>query len=428
MKHTDGEAETGGSSVGAAEGMAGRHALGWLVAANAVGVWLSVLLVHPGLQAGEWTYGRWVPVHLNGQLYGWTALPLVAWLLRIYEVPRKWAEPALWSWTAALAVGCLSWLRGGSSGKVFLDWSGGALAGLVVAMGLLWLALARGWLSVRGRWRLAGLVALAPVPVAMALAASPSVYPPIDPTTGGPTGSSLLGSTLFVVGLMLMLPAAMLPRRDDRPRGVFRWGMLGFFGLSWLVFGVTEAAGGTHRDWWQLLAMGFLLPWPVLLPSWWRGFAWPVPTRPWRMSMYGWWALLVLSGVGAYPPEVLDRLKFTQGLVAHSHLAMAGFTTSFVALLLTLLGMRVGGWRSVVLWNTAALGMVGVLATMGWLESGGYGWMIDRPEWRTAGLALRSVFGIVMLGVSVAWWRGLRQPAAVTASATVEISTGEVTA
>ena len=55
-----------------------RHALGWLAFGNAVGLYLALLLMEPRLQAGIWTYGRWVPVHLNAQLYGWTALPLVA--------------------------------------------------------------------------------------------------------------------------------------------------------------------------------------------------------------------------------------------------------------------------------------------------------------------------------------------------------------
>ena len=52
-----------------------KHALGWLVFGNAVGLYLSVLLLVPSWQVGAWTYGRWVPVRLNVQLYGWTALP-----------------------------------------------------------------------------------------------------------------------------------------------------------------------------------------------------------------------------------------------------------------------------------------------------------------------------------------------------------------
>lgn len=384
---------------------AGRHALGWLVAANAVGLWLSLLLVHPQLQAGEWTYGRWVPVHLNGQLYGWTSLPLVAWLFKIYGVDRRWAEVALWAWTGALALGCLGWLQGGSSGKVFLDWSGGPLVAFAAAMGLLWVALWRGKSGLKPVLRWAGLIALAPVPWMMVMASSPDIYPPVDPTTGGPLGSSLLGSTLFVVGLMLMLPATLAERcRKGRLLPV-----MVVFGLSWAAFAAAEAAGGSHRDWWQIGSMLLLVPWLWLLPKWWAGYDWPEGSGAWRMAMFGWWALLVLSGVTAYFPEVLDRLKFTQGLVAHSHLAMAGFTTSFCACLLTLLGVKVGGVRSVLLWNGAALVMVIALMTMGWMESGGYGWMAERPWWRATGMGLRTLCGIVMLGVSVRWWMATGQ-------------------
>ena len=98
------------SGDGHAGGMetAARHALGWLLFGNLAGLWLSVLLLWPELGAGEWTYGRWVPVHLNVQLYGWTSLPLVAWLMAIYQVDasrvRRWGAAAVWALTAALAA------------------------------------------------------------------------------------------------------------------------------------------------------------------------------------------------------------------------------------------------------------------------------------------------------------------------------------
>src|SRR5215472_17979023 len=66
--------------------IAAWHSLGWLFASNLIGVWLAILLLFPnaGRFLGEWSYGRWTPVHLNFQLYGWIALPLVAWAMRIY--------------------------------------------------------------------------------------------------------------------------------------------------------------------------------------------------------------------------------------------------------------------------------------------------------------------------------------------------------
>ena len=387
------------------------HALAWLVVGNAVGLYLALLLMEPRLQAGIWTYGRWVPVHLNVQLYGWTALPLVAWLLSIYEVDESrhaaWGAAAVWAWTAALAVGVMHWLGGDSSGKIFLDWKGSSLWSFVAAQGVLWLVLAAAWMDRRDVWRavtkngtLIGLLALAVVPVSMVFAASPSLYPPIDRTTGGPTGSSLLGSTLFVVGLMLLLPR-VVAGDSSRERNTVVWV---FFAVSWVVFGVTEAMGGTHRDAIQIFSMLMLLPWAWLLPRDWRGFAWPAGSAFWRRAMFMWWGVLVVSGVLMYHDGVLDRIKFTQALVAHSHLAMAGFTTAFCALLCVLVTKRaLGGRFSVMLWQVAALVMIFALATAGWLEGGNSRWMVETPLWRTSVFAIRTLCGAVMLGVSLRW-------------------------
>jgi cytochrome c oxidase cbb3-type subunit 1 len=388
-----------------------RHALGWLVFGNAVGLYLSLLLLFPNLQLAQWTYGRWVPVHLNVQLYGWTSLPLVAWLFSIYQVDsskaRTWASAVLWAWTAALALGVFHWLGGATSGKIFLDWKGGALWGFVAAQALSWIVLTCAWRERSASWSkprrlgaLAGLAGLALVPLSLLFAASPAVYPPVDRTTGGPTGSSLLGSSLIVVGLMLLLPrlAAVSLGKKKSP------GIWIFFALSWIVFGVTEAMGGTHFQAVQIAAMLFLLPWVWWLPRDWARFDWPDGSAVWRAAMFAWWGLLVVSGLLMYQPGVLDHLKFTQGLVAHSHLAMAGFTTSFCALLLVLLtGKRIGPGWSVALWHLAALVMIVTLALMGWKEGDGTSWMLEQPAWRDWGLGMRALCGGLMLWISVHW-------------------------
>src|SRR5437763_8185525 len=98
--------------------LAALHSLGWLYIANLLGIWLAVLLLFPnaGHWLGEWSYGRWTPVHLNFQLYGWMALPLVAWAMRIYRADRgpiaTWSRAALVLWSLALIVGAVSWLQG----------------------------------------------------------------------------------------------------------------------------------------------------------------------------------------------------------------------------------------------------------------------------------------------------------------------------
>lgn len=401
----------------AAVNTAVTHALGWLVAGNSVGLYLSYLLLHPAWQLGTWSYGRWLPVHLNVQLYGWTALPLVAWLLSIYEVDRSraavWGPAAVCAWSGALAIGVWQWLGGVTSGKIFLDWKGGALWALLAAMVFLWCVLTAAWQERAGRWAperkrrmLVGLLGLALVPAALLFAASPAVYPPIDRTTGGPTGSSLLGSALAVVGLMLILPRAVaLPRAGAPARGIWV-----FFGFSWLFFGVMEAIGGTHHDAWQIVSMLLLLPWVGWLPIDWAGFAWPAGARVWRGAMFGWWGLLVVSGLVLYQPGVLDRLKFTNGLVAHSHLAMAGFTTSFGALLIVLLtGKRLGHPATVAVWQLSALAMIVTLAVVGWREGAGPAWMTTQPAWRTLGWLARAHCGELMLVASLCWWWERRQ-------------------
>ncbi len=394
---------------------AGRHALGWLVAGNAAGLWLSLLLLFPSLNTGEWTYGRWMPVHLNVQLYGWTALPLVAWLLAIYDVPRRWAEAATWAWTAALAAGVLSWLGGVSSGKIFLDWKGVPLLAFTAALVFLWCVLAAGWWThrkswspLKGRSSLAGLAALALVPWGMLQASSPEVYPPVNPDSGGPTGAGLLGSTLVVVGLLMLLPRAcgLEQKRPGVP-----WQTLGYLAACWVVFVVAEAIGGSHRDPLQIVALGLLLPWPWLVLRDWRTFRWPEEPHGWCVATLLWWALLVVSAWIEFLPGILDRMKFTHGLVAHSHLAMAGFTTAFCALLLRLTGHRFGRLSSSVAWNVAAFTMVVVLAATGWGESAGVAWMAEAPAWRTAALVVRALCGLVMLGASVHWWISWRAEA-----------------
>jgi cytochrome c oxidase cbb3-type subunit 1 len=389
-----------------------RHALAWWVVGNSVGFYLALLLLRPAWQFGELTYGRWVPVHLNVQLYGWTSLPLVAWLISIYEVDRSriaaWGPVAVWGWTGALTMGVFHWLAGATSGKIFLDWKGGALWALLVALMFLWCVLmaawqerSAGWSTSRKRSTLAGLLGLALVPASLAFAAAPAVYPPIDRTTGGPTGSSLLGSTLIVVGLMLLLPRLVAGTRSGRKnRAIWL-----FFGVSWLVFGVMEAIGGTHHDAHQIGSLVMLLPWVWWLPRDWAGVSWPHGSRVWRGAVFGWWGVLVVSGLLMYQPGVLDRLKFTQGLVAHSHLAFAGFTTSFCALLLVLLtGRRMGGTASVVAWHLAVLVMIMTLAVMGWREGAGPSWMNAQPMWRELGFVIRAHCGALMLAVSVLWW------------------------
>ena len=390
-----------------------RHSLGCLVFGNCVGLYLSVLLLEPSLQVQPWTYGRWVPVHLNLQLYGWSALPLIAWLFSMFEVDRSklssWGTAAVWAWTAALLTGAAHWLSGSSSGKIFLDWNGTSLWAFTAAQLILWFVLAVAWKRNSATWSrarrmgtLAGLLGLALVPLSLIFASSPAVYPPVDRSTGGPTGSSLQGSALFVVGLMLLIPRVAAKRNTEaKSHGIWI-----FFIVSWIVFGVAEWMGGTHFDLHQIGSMLFLLPWIWWLPNDWKNFRWPEGSAVWRYAMFGWWGVLVVTSLAMYQPGALDHIKFTQALVAHSHLAMAGFTTSFCALLLVLLtNRRIGPPVSVIVWHAAVLVMIVTLALMGWMEGNGPSWMLQPPAWRTTGLIVRGICGCVLLAATISWLR-----------------------
>ena len=168
-----------------------------------------------------------MPVHINLQLYGWCSLPLVALLMKVYQVDlepaARWSRAAFWTWSAALTVGSLSWLTGHSSGKLFLDWTGYARALFPTAIAFVWLLLA--W-SLRCHWtgtenlprlvrmiKTTGLALLFLVPLVLYWSADPRVYPPVNPATGGPTGASQLESTLAIVAILLMLPFAISHRK-----------------------------------------------------------------------------------------------------------------------------------------------------------------------------------------------------------------------
>ena len=95
-----------------------RYSLSWLAAGCVVGFLMASLLFHPALggMLGEFTYGRWVPVHLNFMLFGWSALPSVGVLLKAYLRPGTaglaQAKLVLNTWSLALAMGGVSWLAG----------------------------------------------------------------------------------------------------------------------------------------------------------------------------------------------------------------------------------------------------------------------------------------------------------------------------
>lgn len=405
--------------------IAAWHSLGWLFAANLIGVWLAVLLLFPnaGRWLGEWSYGRWMPVHLNFQLYGWIALPLVAWAMRIYRADRipiaTWSRAALDLWSLALAIGAVSWLSGTTSGKLFLDWFGFARIFFPLAIFFLWcvlaIAYARSWRAPINRGmairavKLLGLAILLLVPFVIYLASSPVIYPAVNPDTGGPTGASQLESTLIIVLILLLLPYGLTRRKPAGRRWIIAsWFLLAVEGL--LCGGLGRADVSHHRPV-QFLSLASLLAWVPLVPAYFNAFDWPRNTRPWRIATLAWWAFLVPAGWAFFLPGILDRLKFTDGLVGHSILAMAGFVSSLLILILgVLLGEKAEAFNSrwaFASWHGATLAYVVLFFFAGWWEGADPAFTIVPGPARNILYLVRLVLGIAMTAASAEWLRQL---------------------
>jgi cytochrome c oxidase cbb3-type subunit 1 len=318
------------------------HALGWLLMANAVGLLLAALLLWP--EAGDWLgafgYGRWVPLHLNWQLYGWCALPLVGALFagmvdERHPAARTHVRVALGAWSLALFLGGVSWLQGNTSGKLFLDWHGWARPLLPVAMSVLWTVLAAHavwswprWSTVQRLVRAGLLVGLLAVPSMLYWAAGREVYPSVNPHSGGATGASLLGSTLGIVTVFALLPMLLgVPRKPARRTGLDKLFWTAWI-VSWAIFAIIDHGNASHRDFAQIAGLAVLLAWVPLLGMYGASWAWSPGARPWVLAAGIWWALLVVSGWVTFLPGISESWKFTHSLVGHAHLAMAGLVTS----------------------------------------------------------------------------------------------------
>jgi len=397
------------------------HSLFWLVVANAVGVLIAILLLIPPLnrQLGEWTYGRWIMVHMNLELYGWTSLPLVGFLFRVYGADRgpaaNWCRPVLWVWSASLGVGVFSWLSGHSSGRLFLDWSGYARMLFPCALLVLWLLLVFALIANQSHsenanliaWvaKLAGLVILLAVPFVIYVASGPNTYPPVNPATGGPTGASQLESSVAIVAVLLMLPFGIAPRKPDKFRTIV---------ISWIVVAAESilcAALGradiSHHRPSQFLSLGSLLVWMPLIPAYYAAFAWHANTRRWRLAFLWWWAALVVTGWVFFLPGVLDHFKFTDGLVGHSFVAMAGFTSSLIIFVMVQL-LGDDGWifnrmRSFLLWHGSVIAYVALMTVAGWREGFDPAFTIVPGMLRNVLYTLRLITGFLMLLASLDW-------------------------
>ncbi len=400
------------------------HAFAWLAVTCAVGLLMALLLLFPRLGAalGPLTYGRWMPLHLNLALYGWLALPLVALLFRAYlsqegRGAARGAAAAVHAWSASLLVGAASWLSGRTTAKPFLDWEGGARFGFLAALAFLAGTLAAGlfrrFREGMSRAALGGLAALwlglLGVPIAMAAATSPATYPPINPDTGGPTGASLLGSTLGVIAIFLGTPP-LLGLADRRPgRGRAALAVSGALAVHGAFFAFVAHGDHSHREPLQIVAVASLLVWAWLLPPWLRRFEWPEGSRRWRLAFLAWGGALLATAVPMFLPGFLDRIKFTNALVGHSHLAMAGMASSFVGLLLVVLNQEtrlrgvLGDRAAFWLWQAGNAVHVAVLALAGALEAADPAVVFRGDASVTVLYVFRAMAGMAMSTAAARW-------------------------
>ena len=391
----------------------------WLALGNAIGVMIAILLLWPGLNSwlGEWTYGRWMMVHMNVLLYGWCGLPMLGFLFKAYGADRGpiaiWCRPVVWLWSGALVAGSFSWLSGQSSGKLFLDWSGFSRVLFPLAMGALWILLVLAFVPGQSQTSkrknavlIAGLAVLAAVPFAIYYASSPNIYPAVNPDTGGPTAASQLESSLAIVLILLIVPLGVTRRTERRKKTVaFSWAA--FFVESALCVAMGRSDISHHYPG-QFLSLASLLLWIPLIPAYYAAFHWIPESRGWRIAMFWWWGGLVVSGWVLFLPGVLDRIKFTDVLVGHSLTAVAGFLT---ALLIVIMMQLIGANDSWIFtrrwsfhaWNQGVLAYVVIISIAGWIEGADPAFTIVPGPARNVLYFVRLITGIAMLAASLEW-------------------------
>lgn len=409
-----------------------RYSFAWLLAANSVGLLLSVLLLWPqtGRLLGILTYGRWMPLHMEWQLYGWCTLPLIGLILKEFlrdEVCGEWHTRYVFVlWSLGLLAGGATCLAGHASGKLFLSWHGFSRILFPIILFMIWCLLTWNWIrdwqntgTSRARRSVRGLllVVLAIVPASLFFASSRQVYPPVDPNSGGATGHSLLASSLSILGLFGVVPA-LLQRSRTRSMWIPAY-WIGYTACGMAYLFMQHGSVG-NANWDQIVGLGTLLLMVPLLVFYINSWKWPTGSRPWLVAFLVWWGMLTLSGWITFLPGILDRLKFTNGLVAHAHLAMAGMITCFNFLLMSSLDDSddltgnncFAGRRTFMIWNLSCLVMVVSLMIQGWREGAGPGVLYGKDPFTTAVYLIRAAAGLAMAWASWNWLRlALKSPA-----------------
>jgi len=174
------------------------------------------------------------------------------------------------------------------------------------------------------------------------------------------------------------------------------------------VFALLGHGDRSHHEPAQVAGLASLVAWPVLLTVHLRRFAWPAASRRWLYALGAWGTFLVATGLADFLPGALDHLKFTNALVAHAHVAMAGLVTSLNAVVLITLSPAaashpLAGRRSFLAWNAGSLVLVTALMALGIVEGLRPGVLFRDEAAVTALYGVRWAAGALMLAASAVW-------------------------
>jgi cytochrome c oxidase cbb3-type subunit 1 len=177
------------------------------------------------------------------------------------------------------------------------------------------------------------------------------------------------------------------------------------------VYLILDHGNAPHGARGQIAGLGLLLAWIPLAHGFTRRFAWPAGSAPWLTAASAWWSLLVLSGWITFLPGPSELLKFSHGLVAHAHLAMACWLTAVLQVLLRALdpvglsGSRNGERSAFFLWQGGSVVHLAALALLTTREAADPAALFLGDPVVTALLATRLVAGLAMLAASTLWLR-----------------------
>lgn len=366
-----------------------------------------------------------MPLHLNFHLYGWMSVPLLGILFYAYLRPDTkglWTgELLLYAWSASLLFGGVTWLLGSSSGKLFLDWEGPAARFFLIMLCFFWVSLLVEFLlklcgdeieRLKPRsitsLKLLFLLALGCVPVSFSIALNPQTFPPINYMSSGATGASLLVSTLGVIALFVLIPLFLPLKVIKATRSPQIILLLVFHFMLWSIINHSNSS---HHDPEQIFALLSLLIWLPVLSWYYSCFAWPKGCIVWLKSFCAWGALLLFSALVTFLPGVLELAKFTNILVAHVHIAMAGMASSFLFVVLSVLlqdarsklELSVSAKTPFSLWQLGLIIQIIALFWLGVEEARMPVFLFQSSLSRTMAYMLRSIGGALMLAASFCW-------------------------